>query len=82
VWPQKVWPSASLSRAVSKLAAEVGVSVGLPDDLRQVGAGGETASLAPHHDAADSCVFRGATERTVELIVHRAIEGVELLRAI
>src|SRR5215208_2472238 len=67
---------------VAQVFSEVRVSVSLLDDLRQVGARGETAAFAAEHDAADLFVFRDAFERTVQFIVHRAVEGVQLLRTV
>src|SRR5215208_2570771 len=67
---------------VAQVFSEVRVSVSLLDDLRQVGAGGETAALAAQHDAADLFVFSGFAQSRVQLIVQRAVEGVKLLRAI
>ena len=66
----------------AQVFSQVGVSIRALDDLRQVGAGGETAALAAQDDTADLFVFRGATEGTVEVIVHLAVEGVQLLRTV
>jgi hypothetical protein len=66
----------------AQVFTEVGVSVCLLDDLRQVSAGGETAALAAQDDAADLFVFRGFAQSCVQFIVQRAVEGVKLLRTI
>ena len=61
---------------------EVGVSIRALDDLRQVGAGGEAPTFAPKDYAANLLVAGGLTQCVVQLLVHRGVEGVQLLRPV